>query len=56
MAIISKEAADSIIVTKNSDDDGVHHSKSGKDLIRIPVFVFLYLLGHAEKQSYRSMS
>ena len=52
---LSKEAAASIIVTKNSDDYGVHHTKSGKDLIRIPAFAFLYLLGHAEKQGYRSM-
>ena len=46
MAIISKEAADSIIVTKNSDDDGVHHTKSGKDLIRIPVFVSWILINN----------
>ena len=52
---LSKEAAASIIVTKNSEDYGVHHTKSGKDLIRIPAFAFLYLLGHAEKQGYRSM-
>ena len=52
---LSGEAAASIVVTKTTDDFGVHNTKSGKDLIRIPAFAFLYLLGHAEKHGYRGM-
>ena len=52
---LSGEAAASIVVTKTADDFGIHHTKSGKDLIRIPAFAFLYLLGHAEKHGYRGM-
>ena len=49
------EAAASIVVTKSASDFGVHNTKSGKDLIRIPAFAFLYLLGHAEKNGYHGM-
>ena len=49
------DAAASIVVTKNANDFGVHNTKTGKDLIRIPAFAFLYLLGHAEKNGYRGM-
>ena len=52
---LSGEAAASIVVTKTADDFGVHNTKSGKDLIRIPASAFLYLLGHAEKHGYRGM-
>ena len=52
---LSGEAAASIVVTKTADDFGVHNTKNGKDLIRIPAFAFLYLLGHAEKHGYRGM-
>ena len=52
---LSGEAAASIVVTKTADDFGIHHTKIGKDLIRIPAFAFLYLLGHAEKHGYRGM-
>lgn len=52
---LSGEATASIVVTKTADDFGVHNTKSGKDLIRIPAFAFLYLLGHAEKHGYRGM-
>ena len=52
---LSGEAAASIVVTKTADDFGVHNTKSGKDLIRIPAFAFLYLLGHAEKHGYRGI-
>ena len=52
---LSGEAAASIVVTKTADDFGVHNTKSGKDLIRIPAFAFLYLLGHAEKHGYHGM-
>lgn len=52
---LSGEAAASIVVTKTADDFGVHNTKSGTDLIRIPAFAFLYLLGHAEKHGYHGM-
>ena len=49
------EATASSVVTKNANDFGVHNTKCGKDLIRIPAFAFLYLLGHAEKNGYQGM-
>ncbi len=48
-----EESSAAIIVTKNADDFGVHNTKSGRELLRIPAFAFLYLLGHAEKHGYR---
>lgn len=50
---MSEKAAAAIVVTKNPDDFGIHNTKNGKDLIRIPAYAFLYLLGHAEKHGYR---
>ena len=47
------EASAAIVVTKTPDDYGVHNTKSGKDMIRIPAYAFLYLLGHAEKNGYK---
>ena len=47
------EASAAIIITKNATDYGVHHTKAGKNMIRIPAFAFLYLLGHAEKNGYK---
>lgn len=52
---LSGDASASIIVTKNISDFGVQKAKSGKDMIRIPAFVFLYLLGHAEKNGYKGI-
>ena len=52
---LSGEAAASIVVTKTANDFGVLNTKNGKDLIRIPAFAFLYLLGHEEKHGYRRM-
>lgn len=52
----SEKAISSIIVTKRADDFGEHLSGSGKKLLRIPAFAFLYLLGHAEKNGYRGIS
>ena len=49
------EASAAIVVTKNATDYGVHNTKSGKDMIRIPAFAFLYLLGYAEKNGYRGI-
>lgn len=50
------ESVASIIITKNADDYGVHDTKSGKQLLRIPAFAFLYALGHAEKNGYKSLN
>ena len=49
------EASVAIVVTKSASDFGVHNTKSGKDMIRIPAFAFLYLLGHAEKNGYKGI-
>ncbi len=49
------EASAAIVVTKNANDYGVHNTKCGKDMIRIPAFAFLYLLGHAEKNGYNGI-
>ncbi len=49
------EASAAIIITKNADDFGVHNTKNGKELLRIPAFAFLYLLGNAEKHGYRGI-
>ena len=50
-----EDASAAIIVTKNANDFGVHNTKSGKELLRIPAFAFLYLLGNAEKHGYRGI-
>lgn len=50
---LCEEASASIIVTKQADDYGTHHAPNGKELIRIPAFAFLYLLGNAEQHGYR---
>ena len=52
---LCREAAAAIIVTKNAGDYGVHHTTVGDELIRIPAFAFLYLLGHAEKNGYKGI-
>ena len=49
------EASAAIVVTKTASDFGVHNTKSGKDMLRIPAFAFLYLLGHAEKFGYKGI-
>jgi predicted AAA+ superfamily ATPase len=49
------DAAAAIIVTKNSSDFGVQTTASGGELLRIPAFAFLYLLGHAEKNGYHEI-
>lgn len=56
IAMLCEEAAASIIVTKSISDFGVHNTKSGKDMILIPAFAFLYLLGHAEKYGYKGIT
>lgn len=48
-------ASASIVVTKNASDFGVHNTNKSKNLLRIPAFAFLYLLGNAEKHGYRGL-
>ena len=55
IAELCEEASAAIIVTKYPGDFGIHNTTCGKDLLRIPAFAFLYLLGHAEKNGYRSI-
>ncbi len=52
---LCKEASAAIIITKNANDYGVHNTTDGDELIRIPAFAFLYLLGHAEKNGYKGI-
>lgn len=52
---LCKKASAAIIVTKNANDYGVHSTAAGDELIRIPAFAFLYLLGHAEKNGYKGI-
>jgi predicted AAA+ superfamily ATPase len=52
---LADEASAAIVVTKRSDDYGVHNAPNGKLLLRIPAFAFLYLLGHAEKNGYKGL-
>jgi len=55
IAELCSEASAAMVVTKSASDFGVHSTKSGTDMLRIPAFVFLYLLGHAEKHGYRGI-
>lgn len=55
IAELCTEASAAIVVTKGASDFGVHNTKSGKDMLRIPAFAFLYLLGHAEKNGYKGI-
>ena len=49
------QASAAIIVTKSAGDFGIHNTKSGENMVRIPAFAFLYLLGHAEKNGYKGI-
>ena len=55
IAELCADASAAIVVTKGASDFGVHNTKSGKDMLRIPAFAFLYLLGHAEKNGYKGI-
>lgn len=55
IAELCENASAAIVVTKNADDFGVHNTKGGQEMVRIPAFAFLYLLGHAEKSGYRGI-
>lgn len=55
IAELCADATAAIVVTKGASDFGVHNTKSGRDMLRIPAFAFLYLLGHAEKNGYKGI-
>lgn len=50
---LCEESSAAIVVTKTASDFGDHNTKCGRNLLRIPAFAFLYLLGNAEKHGYR---
>ncbi len=50
-----EEASAAIVVTKRAEDFGTHHAPNGRELIRIPAFAFLYLLGNAEHYGYKGI-
>lgn len=52
---LCNESSACVIVTKSSTDYGVHDTKSGFKMLRIPAYAFLYLLGHAEKNGYKGI-
>lgn len=52
---LCEESSAAIIVTKSPEDYGLHDTSCGHQLIRIPAFAFLYLLGHAEKNGYKGV-
>ncbi|MBQ8808663.1 MAG: ATP-binding protein [Clostridia bacterium] len=55
ISLLCEESSASIIVTKSPTDFGIHNTKSGFKMLRIPAFAFLYLLGHAEKNGYKGI-
>ena len=50
---MSKDAGAAIVVAKRADDYGTQRTADGREIIRIPAFAFLYLLGNAEQQGYK---
>lgn len=53
---LCSEASASVIVTKSSDDYGIHHAPDGTKMVRMPAYAFLYLLGHAEKTAFGELT
>ena len=52
---LCEHASASIVVTKNPEDYGAHDTPQGIQMLRIPAFAFIYLLGHAEKNGYKGI-
>lgn len=52
---LSGEASVAFIITRRADDYGIQSTPDGNQLIRIPAFAFLYLLGNAEKNGYKGI-
>lgn len=55
IAELCGDASAAIIVSKSFDDFGMRHSPAG-DMLCIPAFAFLYLLGYAEKNGYKGIT
>lgn len=55
ISTLCNESSASVIVTKSPADYGIHNTKTGFKMLRIPAFAFLYLLGHAEKNGYKGI-
>lgn len=53
IAELCQEASAAIVVSKSVEDFGVRTAANGGQLLFIPAFAFLYLLGYAEKNGYR---
>jgi predicted AAA+ superfamily ATPase len=51
IVVLSEEAQSCLLITKRDDDYGPLQTQPDR-IYRIPAFAFLYLLGHAEKNSY----
>jgi predicted AAA+ superfamily ATPase len=50
---LADEALSAVVITKRADDYGVQPSGGRQNILRLPAFAFLYLLGNAEKNGYR---
>ena len=50
-----EESSAALVITKRPEDYGVHNAPNGKQMIRIPAYAFLYLLGHAEKNGFKGV-
>ena len=48
-------ASAAIIVSKSADDFGMRQASPGGEMLCIPAFAFLYLLGYAEKHGYKGI-
>jgi predicted AAA+ superfamily ATPase len=49
---LSRDAAAAMVITKREEDYGLFHTAAGQ-ILKIPAFAFLYLLGNAEKHGYK---
>ncbi len=52
---LCSQSSAAIVITKSANDFGLHNMKSGKNMLRIPAFAFMYLLGHAEKNGHKGI-
>ena len=55
ISLCCDDSSAAIVITKRADDYGVHNTKYNKNMLRIPAFAFLYMLGHAEKHGYKGI-
>ncbi len=53
IAQLCGEAGAALTITKRFDACGLQPAPCGKQMIRIPAFAFLFLLGHAEKSGHK---